>query len=175
MELYILNKAYYKKNSPTTTLHSSTVFVTTNRDRVVEQLNHEHNKMLQYFSDIFEEPENLISTSQHNMQMHPKAPTGYSYEGQTVIAFLTISVVSTASIPDKEPLKPRDIVKFKEDAEAYFASHRSDYGQFVGAKTALIRDVGDTTAVVEILQSSSTGYLDRVYNIPLDYLTKVTV
>lgn len=173
MELYILNKAYYKKNSPTATLHSSTVLVTTNRDRVVSQLNHEHNKMLQYFSDILEEPENLIS--QNNMQMHPKAPTGYSYEGRTVIAFLTISVISTNSIPDEEPLKPRDIVKFKEDAEAYFASHRSEYRHFVGAKTALIRDVKDTTAVVEILQSSSTEYLSRIYEIPLDYLTKVTV
>ena len=55
MELYILNKAYYKKNNPTTTLHSSTVLVTTNRDRVISQLNHEHKKMLEYFSDILEE------------------------------------------------------------------------------------------------------------------------
>jgi hypothetical protein len=175
MELYILNKAYYKKNSPTTTLHSSTVLVTTNGDRVVNQLNHEHNKMLEYFSDILEEPANRVCTSQHNMQMHPNAPTGYSYEGSTIIAFLTVSVVSTASIPDEEPLKPRDIVKFKKDAEVHFESHRSEYRQFVGAKTALIRDVRDTTAVVEILQSNNTEYLSRVYEIPLDYLTKVTV
>ena len=107
--------------------------------------------------------------------MHPKAPTGYSYEGSTVIAFLTVSVVSTASIPDEEPLKYRDIVKFKKDAEVHFESHRSDYRQFVGAKTALIRDVRGTNAVIEILQSSSTEYLGKVYEIPLDYLTKVTV
>lgn len=172
MELYILNKVYYKKNNPTTTLHSSTAFVTTNRDRVVDQLNHEHNKMLEYFSDILEE---RVLTSQHNMQIHPKAPTGYSYEGDTVIAFLTVSVVSTASIPDEEPLKYRDIVKFKKDAEVHFESHRGDYRQFVGAKTALIRDVRGTNAVIEILQSSDTAYLGKVYEIPLDYLTKVTV
>ena len=174
MQLYIITKLFYKKNtSPADTIHSSVEYVTADLEKAKARYN-EIQTEVETFLQL--DCDNLNLTKNASGSRLDAIPPNYIYTSNTMYFFLTFDTVENTIYREQNTLKKYDVATFKPDSIPHLSS-KADWDRLRNAEAVVIKAIDSSNnCSIQVIKSKNDnqdfGHLNVV---PVDYLQKVNL